>query len=160
MQDKLGWLWFQQLHYEGLSFLNPKELCYSHPWYRSLSEGGTSIWAGLCVEISEDSYLYFWLALLHLLPYIFFLSTPSLFIWANFSTWIPDCDTQNFALVDLFTSFNSSICSTVAFCQLKILISFNWLSIKLKRKCLFLSHGLRLFSCWLGQSSWSYKRYL
>ena len=42
----------------------------------------------------------------------------------------------------------------------KILINFNWLSIKLKRKCLFLSHGLRQFSCWLEQSSWSYKRYL
>ena len=34
---------------------------------------------------------------------------------ANFSTWIPDSDFHNFALLDLFISSDTSICSTMAF---------------------------------------------
>ena len=33
----------------------------------------------------------------------------------NFPTWIPDCDSHSPALLDLFISFNASICSTMAF---------------------------------------------
>ena len=33
----------------------------------------------------------------------------------NFPTWIPDCDSHSPALLDLFISFDTSICSTMAF---------------------------------------------
>ena len=33
----------------------------------------------------------------------------------NFPTWIPDCDSHNPALLDLFISSDTSICSTMAF---------------------------------------------
>ena len=33
----------------------------------------------------------------------------------NFPTWIPDCDPHSPALLDLFLSFDTSICSTMAF---------------------------------------------
>ena len=36
----------------------------------------------------------------------------------NFSTWIPDCDSHSPALLDLFISSDTSICSTIAFAPL------------------------------------------
>ena len=36
----------------------------------------------------------------------------------NFLTWVPDCDFHSPALLDLFLSFDASICSTMAFCPL------------------------------------------
>ena len=33
----------------------------------------------------------------------------------NFPTWIPDCDPHSPALLDLFLSYDASICSTMAF---------------------------------------------
>ena len=33
----------------------------------------------------------------------------------NFPTWIPDCDSHSPTLLDLFISFEASICSTMAF---------------------------------------------
>ena len=36
----------------------------------------------------------------------------------NFSTWIPDSDSQSPALLDLFLSSDASICFTMAFPQL------------------------------------------
>ena len=33
----------------------------------------------------------------------------------NFPTWIPDCDSHSFALLDLFLYSDSSICSAMAF---------------------------------------------
>ena len=33
----------------------------------------------------------------------------------NFATWIPDCDSHNPALLDLFVSSDASICSRMAF---------------------------------------------
>ena len=36
----------------------------------------------------------------------------------NFPTQIPDCDSHSPALLDLFISFDASICSTMAFPQL------------------------------------------
>ena len=40
----------------------------------------------------------------------------------NFPTWIPDCDSHSPALLDLFISSDISICSTMAFPPLEILI--------------------------------------
>ena len=40
----------------------------------------------------------------------------------NFPTWIPDCDFQSPALLDLFISSNTSICSTMALPHWEILI--------------------------------------
>ena len=37
---------------------------------------------------------------------------------ANFPTWIPDCDSHNPALLDLFLTSDISICSTMAFLPL------------------------------------------
>ena len=37
---------------------------------------------------------------------------------ANFSTWIPDCDSYSPALLDLFLSSDASICCTMAFLPL------------------------------------------
>ena len=36
----------------------------------------------------------------------------------NFPTWIPDCDSHSPALLDLFISSGTSICSAMAFCPL------------------------------------------
>ena len=33
----------------------------------------------------------------------------------NFPTWIPDCDSHSFALLDLFISSDTSVCSTIVF---------------------------------------------
>ena len=33
----------------------------------------------------------------------------------NFTTWIPDCDSHSPALLDLFLSFGTSICSAMVF---------------------------------------------
>ena len=47
----------------------------------------------------------------------------------NFPTGIPDCDSHNPALLDLFLSFNASICSTMDFPPLgtfdHIVVSFS-----------------------------------
>ena len=40
----------------------------------------------------------------------------------NFPTWIPDCDSHNPALFDLFLASDASICSTMAFLHWEILI--------------------------------------
>ena len=37
----------------------------------------------------------------------------------NFPTWIPDCDSHSPALLELFHSFDNSICSTMAFLPLE-----------------------------------------
>ena len=116
-------------------------------------------------ENSADSYLCFWLALLHSVSYFFFfyrspsninevlLINPSDNVivvgdfnihhkdWltysggtyrpgefcynfsisndltqiVNFLTWIPDCGSHSPALLDLFISSDTSICSTMAF---------------------------------------------
>ena len=74
----------------------------------------------------------------------------------NFRTWIPDCDSQSPALLDLFISSNTSICSTVVFPPLgnsdHVVVSVfidvpsysQWMPISL--------HCLLLFSCRLRQS--------
>ena len=35
--------------------------------------------------------------------------------WLTFLIWIPDCDSHNPALLDLFLTSDASICSTMAF---------------------------------------------
>ena len=52
----------------------------------------------------------------------------------NFPTWIPDCDSHNPALLDLFLSSDASICSTTTFSPLGnsdhvvVLVSMDFLS--------------------------------
>ena len=36
----------------------------------------------------------------------------------NFPTWVPDCDSHSPVILDLFISFDASICSTMAFLPL------------------------------------------
>ena len=40
----------------------------------------------------------------------------------NFPSWIPDCDSQSRALLNLLISSDASICSTMAFLQWEILV--------------------------------------
>ena len=173
MWDKLGWLnWFWEFlcgkdsitHMHGLAVYVKEGL----PFARDLS-----------LENSADSYLCFWLALLHSVSYFFFLYwSPSLSLFTvfdsissnidevlsinpstvfvlgdfnvhhkdwltysdgtdqpgelyynflsndhtqivNFPTRIPGCDSNGPALLDLFLSSDTSICSTVAFPPLR-----------------------------------------
>ena len=85
----------------------------------------------LSLESSADSYLCFWLALLHSVPYFFsseidrpgelcynFSNSNDLTEIVHFPTRIPDCDSYGPALLDLFISSDASICSTMAFLPL------------------------------------------
>ena len=48
-----------------------------------------------------------------------FLSQNDLTQMVNFPTWIPGCDLHSPALLDLFISSDTSICSTLAFPPLR-----------------------------------------
>ena len=74
---------------------------------------------------------------------------------------IPDFDSHSSALLALFISSDTSICSVMAFSlwgnsyHIIVSVSIDWLSVKLKTGCPVLSHhSLLLFSCWLRRSSW------
>ena len=67
MWDKRRWLnWFWQFLCERLSFFNPKGFYYWYAWSHSLWNS-----RNLSQENSADSYLSFWLALLHSVSYFF-----------------------------------------------------------------------------------------
>ena len=82
----------------------------------------------------------------------------------KFPTWIPDCDSQSPAYLDLYISFDASICSAMAFPPLGnsdhvvVSVSIEFLT-NLQGDALFLLHSLCQFLCWLGWSSWSVERY-
>ena len=77
----------------------------------------------------------------------------------NFPNWIPDCDSHIPALLDLFISSDTNICSTMAFPLLgnsdHVIVS---VSVKFTMGCSVSLHSLWLFSCWFGWSSWSFER--
>ena len=64
------------------SSFNPKEFCYSYAWFCSLCEGKTSLCMGVISR--KHSYLCFQMALLHSVPYFFFLY-PSTSSTSNFN---------------------------------------------------------------------------
>ena len=69
-----GWLsWFWQFLCERLSSFNLNRFYYSYAWSHSLCEKGLSFAQDLSLENSVDSYICFWLALLHSVSYFFFL---------------------------------------------------------------------------------------
>ena len=80
----------------------------------------------------------------------------------DFPTWIPDCESHSPALLNLFFSPDTSICSTIAFLPLPnsdhipVSVSIDF-PLNSKQDALF--HCMALFSCWLGQrgqkGSWS-----
>ena len=81
--DKLGWLnWFWEFLCGWSSSFNLKRFCYSYVWSCSLCKGKTSF---------LDSYLCFWMALIHSVSYFFFHYGSSSFslctcfdaIWSN-----------------------------------------------------------------------------
>ena len=82
----------------------------------------------------------------------------------NFPTQILNCDSHSPALLDLFLSFDASICSTMAFPPLGnsdhvvLSVSIEFLSIIFTTGCPILSHTLWLFLCWLGWALWSFER--
>ena len=69
----------------------------------------------------------------------------------NFPIQIPDWDSRHPALLDLFLSADTSICSTTAFPPLEncnhvvVSVSIDWLSNKLKTRFPVSSHSLWLF---------------
>ena len=94
--------------------------------------------------------------------YSFFISN-DLTQMVNFPTRMPDCDSCRPVLLDLFISSDtivfalqwlSSIGKFWSCCCLRC----HWLCSKLKMGSPFSLHSLWLFSCWLGQSSWSFER--
>ena len=56
---------------------------------------------------------------------IIFLSQLTLLRWLIFLTWNPECDSYFPALLDLFISSGTSICSTMAFPPLENFIDFS-----------------------------------
>ena len=82
----------------------------------------------------------------------------------NFPTCIPDWDLQTcsfrsicfFWCEYLFYNRFPSIGKFWSYCCL----SFHWFSVKLKTGCPVSLRNGWLFLCWLGQSSWSFKRFL
>ena len=84
-------------------------------------------------------------------------------LMVNFPTRIPDCGFHSPALLNLFISFDASICSAMAFPPLgnsyHVVFSVsNWLSRKLKTGCPVSSHSSWLLLYWLGWSLWSFER--
>ena len=82
----------------------------------------------------------------------------------KFPTKIPDCDCHSPTLLDFFLSSDASICCKIVFPPLGnsdhviISVSIDFPS-NLKGNSPILFHSLWLFSCWLGWSLWSLKRY-
>ena len=74
MWDKFWWLnWFWQFLCEGLPSFNPKGICHSHTWFCILWERGASFAWDASPENSVNFYICFCVALLHSVPYFFFL---------------------------------------------------------------------------------------
>ena len=88
MWGKPEWLnLFWQFLCERLSSFNPKGFYYSYILSCSLCEGRTSFAQEFSLENSADSYLCFWLSLLHSESYFFFLyQSPSLSLCVFFGS--------------------------------------------------------------------------
>ena len=116
MWDKLGWLnGFWDFLCKGLSSFNWKGLSHSYAWSCSLCEKRTSFGKSfapdLSLENSPESYLCFWLALLHTLSYFFFLfrshSSSLVMVFYSISSTIDEVLTINpSANVFVFGDFN------------------------------------------------------
>ena len=80
----------------------------------------------------------------------------------NYPTWIPDFDSHTPAILNLFISSDTSICSTMAFLHWKILIvllfQFPLTFHHIKNRMPHFITLLMTFTCWLGWSSWSFER--
>ena len=72
----------------------------------------------------------------------------------NFPTRIPDCDSHSPALLDLFISSDTSICSTMTF---PLLGDSDHVVVSVSIDPVLL-HSLWLFLCWLGWCLWSFDR--
>ena len=93
MWDKIGWLnWFWQFLCEGLSSFNPKGFRYSYAWSGSLWEEKTSFSRDVSLENSTHSYLWFELALVHSVPWLFLYRSPSLFLYTDFDAILCNMD--------------------------------------------------------------------
>ena len=97
-------------------------------------------------------------------PANFFIIFLSQMTWLRWLTVLPGSLTHSHgpALLDLFSSSDTTICSTMAFHPLGnfdlVVVCFHWLSVKLKMGRPVLSHSLWPFSCWSGWCLWSFER--
>ena len=87
-----------------------------------------------------------------------FSNTNDLTQMVNFPTWIPDCDSHSPALLDLLTSSDASVCSTLAFFpplensdHVVVSVSIDFLSNLKWDGCPVSSYSLWLLLRWLGQ---------
>ena len=134
MWDKPGWLyWFWQLLWEMLSSFNPRDINVHQKNWLTYSGGN-----GRSGQISNDFTQI-----------------------VNFPTQISDCDSHSPALLDLL--FLLTLVYVLQWLSLhwEILIccclSFHWLSIIFTARFPLSLNCLWLFSCWLGQSLWSFE---
>ena len=122
---------------------------------------------GLISKNSADSYLCFWLALRHSVSYFFYLyESPSLSLYMVFDSVSSNVDEvlsiNLSSIAFVFGDFNVHhknwlTYSGRTFRPGELCYNF-WLSIKFTMGCPVLSHSLWLFSCWWGQSLWSFER--
>ena len=121
----------------------------------------------LSLKNSADSYLRFWLALPHSVSYFFYLyESPSLslcMVFDSVSSNVDEVLSINLSSIAfVFGDFNVHhknwlTYSGRTFRPGELCYNF-WLSIKFTMGCPVLSHSLWLFSCWWGQSLWSFER--
>ena len=88
-------------------FLNAKRFYYSYGWSCSLCERKGFLFHRIYLENSADSYLCFWLALLHSLSYFFFLyQSPSLPLCTVFDSILSNIDEVLSNIVSIKPSAN------------------------------------------------------
>ena len=67
--------------------------CYSYAWSCSLCKGGPSFCTGFILKQPQNSYLCFWLVLLHSVSYFLFLyRSPCLSLWTVFDALSSNID--------------------------------------------------------------------
>ena len=96
---------------EGLSSFNTKVFCYSYAWSCSLCEGGTSFCMG-CISSKFCGLLYFWLALLHSVFFLYWSPLSLCKVFHSISSNIDEVLSENHLLMCLFLDILTSMKST------------------------------------------------
>ena len=165
MWDKLGWLnWLWQFLCEELSSFNPKRFYYSYTWSSSLCKRRTCF----CTRVVSRKlcrFLCFRLALLHSVPYFFSLyrspSSSLCTIFYSISSNLDEVLSINPTAVFVFGDFSIHCKDWLTYSSRAGRpgeLGYNFSISNDKTRYSVSSRTLRLFSCWLGWSSWSLER--